>query len=122
METPDELLARLFLGREEYCQRLLTMLIVDDDYPRWNTRSRPSDRGMEFLSRLDVLSFGTTGDLRDADFVDELDLGKRPGDLKGSAPDWAVFTSDRLWLIELKTERGSHRDGQVPTYLATARH
>src|SRR4051812_34898540 len=35
MEDPDVLLRRLRLGREEYCQRLLTMLILDGAYPRW---------------------------------------------------------------------------------------
>jgi hypothetical protein len=42
MEHPDLLLARLVLGREEYCLRLLTMLILDSPYPRWNTRNEPS--------------------------------------------------------------------------------
>lgn len=33
-EDPASLLGRLKLGREEYCQRLLTMLILDGPYPR----------------------------------------------------------------------------------------
>lgn len=45
MEDPWALLRRLKLGREEFCQRLLTMLILETDYPRWNTRSTPSARG-----------------------------------------------------------------------------
>ena len=52
------LLRRLKLGREEFCQRLLTMLVLEDDYPRWNTRSKPSPRGLRFLHALDELSFG----------------------------------------------------------------
>ena len=71
---------------------------------------------------LEELSFGEALCEPPYDFVDELDLGKRPEDLQGSAPDWAVFTEDRLWIIELKTERGSHRGAQVPTYVATGRH
>ena len=123
MEDPDALLARLRLGREEYCQRLLTQLILGGPYPRWNSRSRPSEDGRRFLTGLDELSFGVPPrDLTDAVFVDELDLGRRPSDLQGSAPDYAVFTPGRLWVIELKTERGSHRDAQLPTYAATARH
>jgi hypothetical protein len=122
MEPPDSLLARLRLGREEYCQRLLTMLILDGPYPRWNTRHAPSDQGRRFLELLEELSFGEVLCSGPLEFVDELDLGKRPQDLKGSAPDWAVFTPQRLWIIELKTERGSHRDAQVPTYVATGRH
>lgn len=122
MEAPDALLGRLKLGREEYCQRLLTMLILGGRYPRWNTRNRPVEAGYRFLSLLDELSFGEALCTAPYDFVDELDLGKRPTDLKGSAPDWAVFTDDRVWIIELKTERGSHRDAQVPTYVATGQH
>jgi hypothetical protein len=33
-----------------------------------------------------------------------------------------VLTPDRLWMIELKTERCSHRSDQVTTYLELARH
>lgn len=36
MEDPDELLRRLRLGREEFGQRLLTMLLLDGPYPRRN--------------------------------------------------------------------------------------
>ena len=123
VEDPDDLLRRLRLGREEYCQRLLTQLILGGPYPRWNTRSRPSEEGRRFLTALDELSFGAPPrDLTDPVFVDELDLGKRPSDLQGSAPDYGVFTSGRLWIVELKTERGSHRDAQLPTYAGTARH
>src|SRR4051794_22121469 len=98
------------------------MLILDGPYPRWNTRSTPSPEGRRFLSALDELSFGSREALDEASFVDELDLGRRPNDLQGSSPDYAVLTDDRLWIIELKTERGSHRDAQLPTYAATARH
>ena len=58
VEDPHELLRRLKLGREEYCQRLLTMLVLDADYPRWNTRNTPSPAGLTFLRALDELSFG----------------------------------------------------------------
>ena len=40
---------------------------------------------------------------------DELELPKRHDAEKGSAPDMALRDSKRLWLIELKTEAGSHR-------------
>jgi hypothetical protein len=33
-----------------------------------------------------------------------------------------VIWSDRLWLIELKTEKGSHRATQIPGYFELARH
>ena len=122
MQHPDDLLAGLKLGREEYCQRLLTMLIVGGPYPKWNTRSAPSAAGRRFLTLLEELSFGQALSADEAEFVDEFDLGRRPSDLKGSAPDWALFTEGRLGITELKSERGSHREAQVPTYVATGRH
>jgi hypothetical protein len=122
VEHPDDLLRRLKLGREEYCQRLLTMLVVSGPYPPWNSRSEPTADGRRFLEALAELSFGVPQPLVDPTFVDEFDLGRRPEDLQGSAPDYAVLTEGRLWIIELKTERGSHRDAQVPTYVGTARH
>ena len=35
-------------------------------------------------------------------------------------PDWAVLWPDRAWVIELKTEPGSHRADQLPYYLRLA--
>ena len=125
VEHPEILLKRLRLGREEYCQRLLTMLILDGGYPRWNTHSTPGPEGRAFLAALDRLSFGapvdeTDGagnagdDLADATFVDELDLPARPKDVRGCAPDYAVVTPSRLWLVELKTVR-SRSDASSPS-------
>ena len=122
MEDPHALLRRLKLGREEYCQRLLTMLILDGDYPRWNTRSTPSPTGLAFLRALDELSFGGADVADDAVFVDELDLPRRSEDEPGCAPDYGVLAADRLWIIELKTERGSVRSGQVESYFELGRH
>lgn len=121
-EDPWALLRRLRLGREEYCQRLLTMLILDGPYPRWNTRSTPSAEGVAFLRDLDVLSFGTSDVRAGALFVDELELPSRDGVEPGCAPDYAVLTESRLWIIELKTEASSHRADQVPSYFAYALH
>lgn len=59
IEDPVHLLGRLRLGREEYCQRLLTMLILAGPYPRWNSRHRPSERGTRFLQALNALSLKT---------------------------------------------------------------
>ena len=122
MEDPHVLLRRLRLGREEYCQRLLTMLILDGSYPRWNTRSVPGPDGLAWLRALDSLSFGSSELTEDAVFVDELDLPARSVDEPGCAPDYAVFAGDRLWIIELKTERGSHRRGQIPAYFELGGH
>ena len=122
MEDPHKLLRRLRLGREEYCQRLLTMLVLEGEYPRWNTRSTPSAAGLAFLRALDELSFGVADLPDDAAFVDELDLPRRSEDEPGCAPDYGVLTADRLWIIELKTERGSDRSGQVESYFELGRH
>ncbi len=35
-------------------------------------------------------------------------------------PDWAVLWPDRVWVIELKSEPGSHRPDQLPYYLRLA--
>ncbi|MEV4365780.1 hypothetical protein AB0J71_01845 [Nonomuraea sp. NPDC049637] len=122
MEDPLHLLGRLRLGREEYCQRLLTMLIVAGPYPPWNSRSRPSPQGARFLRSLDELSFGQ-GDWRTPPlFVDEFELRPRHDDEQGGAPDYAALWPDRLWMIELKTETSSHRRGQLATYATLARH
>ena len=122
MEDPHVLLRRLKLGREEYCQRLLTMLILDAPYPRWNSRSKPSVEGLQFLRRLDEMSFGQSDLDERTEFVDELDLPARNEAEKGAAPDYGVIGPDRLWIIELKTEVPSHRSAQVPTYFDLGRH
>jgi hypothetical protein len=122
VEEPDALLARLKLGREEYLQRLVTMLIVDGPYPRWNTGSTPSAQGLAFLRELERLSFGEVGAWHHPIFIDEFDLPRRHDLESSSAPDWALLDSDRLWIIELKTERGSHRPAQLPAYFDLARH
>src|SRR5688500_13076491 len=122
MEDPWALLRRLKLGREEFSQRLLTMLILEADYPRWNVRSRPSARGLAFLRDLDALCFGASDLGEDAVFVDEFELPPRVEGERGGAPDYAVLDGDRLWMIELKTEAASHRRDQLPSYFNYARH
>jgi hypothetical protein len=121
-EPPRELLGRLRLGREEFCQRLLTMLILGGPYPKWNSRSHPCPAGERFLAALHALSFGTDGWADGGVFVDEFDLPKRHDGEPGGAPDWAVLWPERLWIVELKTEPGSHRPAQIPTYFELGRH
>ncbi len=122
IEDPHQLLGRLKLGREEYCQRLLTMLILDDAYPRWNTPSAASPDGLRFLRQLEELSFGEAEAWTDPIFVDELDLPKRTEWEQGGAPDQSLHDRSRLWMIELKTEAGSHRPAQIPLYFELGRH
>ena len=122
-ETPAQLFARLKLGREEFLQRLLTSLILRGPYPKWNTRSSASEEGIAFLRDLYRLSFGNApwpGD--EFVFVDEFSLPARTSDEKGGYPDYALLWDDRVWIVELKTEAGSHRADQIPMYFAFARH
>jgi hypothetical protein len=55
-------------------------------------------------------------------FVDEIDFPARHPDEKGCAPDYTVFVEGRCWIIELKTEPGSHRPRQIPDYFERAHH
>ena len=121
-EDPSLLLSRLKLGREEFCQRLLTTLIVGGTYPRWNSRSTPMPSGRRFLEELDRMSFGAATPLDEAVFVDELELAPLSEGERGGAPDWAVLWPARTWLVELKTEAGSHRPTQLPGYFALSAH
>ncbi len=121
-ENPLDLLRRLKLGREEYCQRLLTMLVLEGPYPRWNSRSTPSAAGVQFLLALYERCFGAEWPGDAAVFVDEFELPPRHDAERGGAPDYAVLWDDRLWLIELKTEKASHRAGQIASYFELAHH
>ena len=42
-------------------------------------------------------------------FIDEYLLPKLEEGAANGWPDWAVLSDDRVWIIELKTEAGSHR-------------
>lgn len=111
------------LGREGWCQRLLTELILERPYPPYNSHLRPSPRGLLFLGALDELSFGQdTVSTADPLFVDEIDFPARHLDEKGCAPDYTVLVDGRCWIIELKTEPGSHRWRQIPDYFERAHY
>lgn len=121
-ETPAELLARLRLGREELCQRLLTTLLLHGPYPRWNTRSVLAPEGAAFLCDLYERCFSDVWPSATPVFVDEFELPPRHEAEKGGAPDYGVLWDDRVWMLELKTEKASHRPGQVPGYFELAHH
>jgi hypothetical protein len=80
-------------------------------------------RGKAFLGALDRLCFGAdeNGD-RDIKFVDEIDFPARHPEEQGCSPDYTIFSDDRCWIIELKTEPGSHRPRQIPDYFERAHH
>jgi hypothetical protein len=123
-ESPESLWRRLKLGREECLQRLITTLIVGGDPPRWNTPITPDEHGRRFLQLLDDLAYGDAphrdGPAEADAFVDEYLLPKLVDSAQNGWPDWAVLWRDRAWIIELKTEAGSHRDDQLPYYLLLA--
>ena len=124
IEEPEALLRRLRLGREEYCQRLLTMLVLGAAYPKWNSMNTPSPSGIKFLEGLHALAFPAlaAATLDGCEFVDEFDLPARHEFEPGGSPDYAVIRDGALWMIELKTECASHRKGQLTGYVELARH
>jgi hypothetical protein len=123
-ESPKALWGRLKLGREEYLQRLLTTLVLDGDAPPWNTPRSPGAAGRRFLELLDEAAHGPqTRDRSSMSpdvFIDEYLLPKLEEEAANGWPDWAVLSDDRVWVIELKTEAGSHRTDQLPYYLRLA--
>lgn len=120
-ENPTDLWRRLKLGREEYLQRLMTTLILDGVSPPWNTPQRPGRQGLQFLELLDHAAHGEAGSRTAPDwFVDEYLLPRIDDTMDNGWPDWAILWPDRAWIIELKTEAGSHRPAQLPHYLRLA--
>ena len=124
-EDPRDLWRRLHLGREEMLQRLMTTLICGGKAPAWNSPVTPSRQGSQFLRLLDALAHGHEAEDGHGDgvaqFVDEYLLPKLDEALPNGWPDWAVlWPNRRVWIIELKTERGSHRPAQLPYYLELA--
>ncbi len=119
-ESMAALLRRLKVGREEALQRSLTSLILGGPYPRWNCRSKPDRDGRSFLRSLYEHCLATPWPDGEFEFVDEYELSPRNDDEKGGAPDWAVIWSDRVWIIELKSEASSHRPTQIPQYFELA--
>lgn len=123
-ESPTALWRRLKLGREEYLQRLITTLILDGVAPPWNTPRSPGHAGRRFIRLLDEAAHGPESQpqpvVHPGVFVDEYLLPKLEENAANGWPDWAVLWSDRVWVIELKTEAASHRADQLPYYLRLA--
>ncbi len=109
------------VGREEYLQRLLGMLVVGGPVAPWNVPQAPSRLGHLFLTRLHEQTFDdrVIGSL---EFVDEFELPRRHEAEHAGWPDYGVVWPDRVFLIELKSERRSHRPGQLEHYLDLATH
>jgi hypothetical protein len=111
----SEYLLKLKLGREEYCQRMLTSLILGGPYPKWNTENEPSQSGVAFLGKLHELSFGEPIE-SSMTFIDEHELEVEDEHGKTGVPDYVVITDSKAWVIELKTEKASYRKDQMPKY------
>lgn len=86
LPDPDELRARLKLGREEFVQRLMTGLIVGEEVSGWNIERRPTPRGQHFLAALDRLSFGADHAAAEV-FVDEYELRPKLAEQPAGWPD-----------------------------------
>jgi hypothetical protein len=121
LDDPDLLWHHSRLGREEYVQRLLATLILGEEARGWNVRRSPSERGASFLCDLHRMHHADTP-AESPIFVDEFELPARHDAERAGWPDHGVEWRDRLFLIELKTERRSHRPGQLEHYLELAAH
>lgn len=78
----------------------------------------PTVRGAQLLTALAGGKAGA-GELQ---FVNEFELKARHDDEMAGWPDFAAVWPDALVMIELKTEPGSHRRGQLAHYDDLARH
>ncbi|MFW5469506.1 hypothetical protein ACOCJ4_05605 [Knoellia sp. CPCC 206435] len=105
-----------------FCQTLTTALLVGGTYPKWGTENVLTKEGVTFFEALDRRSFATPQWQTTPIFVDEITMPKRQNDELAASPDWTLLFEDRVWMIELKTERSSHRANQLPHYLELASH
>jgi hypothetical protein len=121
LPSAAEVASTFWYSREERAQRALSSLILGHEPPAWNAADSPTRKGAEFLRRLDGLAFGSQHSGEPA-FVDEFELQKRHLGEKNRSPDYGVVWDDRLLLIELKTEKASHRSDQCADYLARGKH
>jgi hypothetical protein len=121
LDDPDRLWHTTKLGREEYMQRLLASLILGEAASGWNRPRSPSDLGEAFIRRVHGLRFDGTPEAPPV-FIDEFELPARTDSERSGWPDHAAVWPERLFLIELKTERRSHQVDQLPYYLELAEH
>jgi hypothetical protein len=106
--------------REGYAQYLLACLILGKRPSAWNAPASPSVNGKTLLDMIDAQCFGKRASEL-PDFYWEFKLEAIDPWLKRGWPDLAASWPERKLLLELKTEPGSHRDGQVDQYLSQAR-
>lgn len=122
MRSASDVAASFHYSREGLAQRLVSGLVLAREPVGWNFRGVPTSEGRAYIRALDDEAFGASWP-GDAVFIDEYDLPKRLGvDAKDAAPDQAVMWGDRVLVIELKTEPGSHSPGQCEWYVDLAKH
>lgn len=114
---------RLFkAGREWFVQMMLACLVLEERPTKMNMAHSPSERGIKLLGRLDEIAFGAAR-AGVPEFYWEYRLAAREGvDSSNAWPDLAALWPGRSLLLELKTEAGSIREGQVDWYIELARH
>jgi hypothetical protein len=108
-------------GRDAYVHRILTLLFIGRSPDPWNLPCRLSANGARFLKLVDEVLFGEEWETPE-EFYWEYKLLKRPEDKEHGWPDFAALWTDRVLLIELRTEVGAHRDAQVEWYLGLGAH
>jgi hypothetical protein len=120
---PNLLIEREYRNnRECFVQHALACLIVGGRPPGSNKAAAPSPRGRKFLNRLDNAAFGRSDWTSEVRFVCEFKLPKALDAAENRWPDFGVYDGRRLMLIELKTEYGSVRRGQLQEQVNLARH
>jgi hypothetical protein len=83
----------------------------------------PTERGWRFLDDLFRSCGWPAEDQKShAQFFSEFELPRRHEDEVSGWPDFAVRSPTRLAIIELKTEAGSHRRGQLAHYADLSAH
>lgn len=121
---PNVIAERLRLwkqGRDAFVHRILTLLFIGRSPDPWNLPCRLSLNGARFLRLIDEVLFGEEWETPE-EFYWEYKLPKRPDDKETGWPDFAALWTDRVLMIELRTEVGTHRDAQVEWYLQLAAH
>ncbi len=115
LPDPDSERRRL-QGLESWAHFMLSSVLAGGRPPGWNRRHGPSEFGREVIRVIDEMTFGDNR-ADPPDLYWEFRLDKRPQDDQNGWPDIAMAWPDRIMLVELKTDPGSIRDGQLDWYL-----
>ena len=108
-------------GKDAFIHRMMTLLFIGRAPDPWNLPCRLSTNGARFLSLIDEVLFGEEWETPE-EFYWEYKLLKRPEDKEHGWPDFAALWTDRVLMLELRTEVGRHRDAQVDWYMQLGAH